>query len=586
VDPKPVFIDFEGIDGSGKTTLSNRLAEMLRARGVPVHHARDGGVFRSEISKEIRTLTRDPRYLRMSNVTEFLLYVARDTQMIDEFIRPKLLPGHVVFSDRYLYSAVTHSHHGRGLPREEVDAVLRLAARGLWPDLVVYCDVDPLTSRIRKKIQKIREQRFGDFGRKGLMGIGFREEMRKGFLQLAQEDPDRWLVVDNARSTIQESLEKICDRVSRLLDARGYRSLEDLKSVAASVQAAVAKVSSLAAGVDHVLAGASLTERQTRAYRLFFEELIQMAEKSPGYAALFISGLDTPEANDLREKIIDAEPALVAYGLQGLRSPSSMTFRHRLKEREPVYVARSLNGFMELPEYNALRRELLELAPAQVALSLRGLDTETAWEFREQIGKKAAEEVLMSLRGMDTERAWAFREKHAKEKYCPAFLESLAGIDTDRSREWREKLSEEFLPWVLLSLRGLHSDWAWKLREEHIYRAPKIIIKTLGRSDDPRAWKLREIAKGYVKEVLDSLSGLDSGPAWNLRMELRKKWPNTAVSSLGAGAQSERAWKFRWDMLRENADNLLLLKHVVTATLRAADEELEWADDDDEGEFT
>src|SRR5687768_15255606 len=173
----PLFIDFEGIDGSGKTTLSNRLAELLKAQGIPVHHARDGGVFRSEISKEIRNLTRDPRFLRMSPVTEFLLYVARDTQMIDEFIRPKLQPG----------------------------------------NLVVYCDVDPLTSRIRKKIQKIRDLRLGDFGRKGLMGIGFREEMRRGFLELARSDPKRWLIIDNATSTIQESLSIIYARVRDLL---------------------------------------------------------------------------------------------------------------------------------------------------------------------------------------------------------------------------------------------------------------------------------------------------------------------------------------------------------------------------------
>ncbi len=165
--PEPVFIDFEGIDGSGKTTLSNRLADYLKKLGIPVHHARDRGVFRSEISRAIRDLTRDPRFLRMTDVTELLLYVARDSQMIEEFIRPKLGPGQIVFSDRYLYSTVTHSHHGRGIDRAAVDAVINLAAGGLWPDLVVYCDVDPLTSRIRKKIQKVRERRLGDFGRKG-----------------------------------------------------------------------------------------------------------------------------------------------------------------------------------------------------------------------------------------------------------------------------------------------------------------------------------------------------------------------------------------------------------------------------------
>ncbi|MBN1441550.1 MAG: dTMP kinase, partial [Planctomycetes bacterium] len=225
---EPVFIDFEGIDGSGKTTLSNRLADYLRERGVNVFHARDKGVFRSEISKAIRTLTRDPRFLRMSDVTEFLLYVARDTQMIDEFIRPRLKDGNVVFSDRYLYSAVTHSHHARGLPREEVDAVLQVAARGLWPDLVVYCDVDPLTSRIRKKVQKIKDRRpSADFGRKGLMGIGFREEMRKGFLNLARQDPETWLVIDNANSSIEQSLERIFLRVQKILARKGYGEIPD-----------------------------------------------------------------------------------------------------------------------------------------------------------------------------------------------------------------------------------------------------------------------------------------------------------------------------------------------------------------------
>jgi dTMP kinase len=585
--PRPIFIDFEGIDGSGKTTLSNRLAEYLKQQGIPVHHARDGGIFRSEISKEIRTLTRDPRFLRMSNITEFLLYVARDTQMIDEFIRPKLIPGNVVFSDRYLYSAITHSHHARGLPRKEVDSVLEMASRGLWPDLVVYCDVDPLTSRIRKKIQKIREKRMGDFGRKGLMGIGFREEMRKGFLNLAGEDPSRWLVVDNASSTIEESLKQIYNRVSELLRTRGFphlKNAEELDGLSGGTQKPASK---LQGAVLDVLAIPDIAERKDAFVRLFYEELGRLAAVNAGYAALYLGGLDTPEANALRERIIDREPSLVAHGLQGLRSPESMRFRERLKDREPVYVARSLGGLLEVPEVVSLRMELLERAPEQVALSVRGQETQHAWLVRDTIGKAAAREVLMSLRGLDSEQAWALREKRARERFYPALLESLGGIDTERAWRWRETLIEEFLPWTLMSLRGVLSERAWALREEHIQRAPKIIVKTVGRSEDPRAWKLRNAAKLFAKEVLDSLSGIDSGPAWSLRMELRNKWPNTVVSSLGAGAQSERAWKFRWEMLRDNPQNLLLMKHVVKAVLRTSDLEDDFFDDDDdEGEFT
>jgi dTMP kinase len=584
---EPVFIDFEGIDGSGKTTLSNRLAAYLIECGIPVHHARDKGVFRSEISKAIRDLTRDPRFLRMSDVTEFLLYVARDTQMIDEYIRPKLQPGHLVFCDRYLYSAITHSHHARGLPREEVDSVLRLAARGLWPDLVVYCDVDPLTSRVRKKNQKVREKRLGDFGRKGLMGIGFREEMRKGFLRLADEDSDTWLVIDNANSTIEQSLQRIFFRVRDVLRSKGYPEIPDPEwakidaSATVPIGGATTPLGELGEATLDICKSPDTEERKAAITELFYRELDRLTSSQPAFTALFIGGLETPEAHELREKVVDSEPSMVANGLRGLRSDAAMGLRERLKELEPIHVARSLSGMSLDPRACALREALVDVVPDQVALAVKGQDTEHAWALRDHIGKKAAREVLASVRGLETEKAWALREKRAKEKYFPALLESLSGLDDDRAWEWREQLSDEYLPWVLISLRGLSSERAWNLRLEHIGRAPKIIIKTIGRSSDPYAWQLREAAKRFAKEVLDSLSGLDSGDAWRLRVELKEKWPNTAVSSLGAGNQSERAWKFRWDMLAANPDNLLLMKHLVKASLRAADNGDFDEDDDD-----
>lgn len=589
VEMEPVFIDFEGIDGSGKTTLSNRLAAYLIECGIPVHHAREKGVFRSEISKAIRDLTRDPRFLRMSDVTEFMLYVARDTQMIDEYIRPKLQPGHLVFCDRYLYSAITHSHHARGLPREEVDSVLRLAARDLWPDLVVYCDVDPLTSRVRKKIQKVRDKRLGDFGRKGLMGIGFREEMRKGFLRLADEDPDTWLVIDNANSTILESLQRIFLRVREVLRKKGYPEIPDPEwakvdsSVSVSVDGVSKPLGELGKATLDICKSPDTDERKAALTELFYRELDRLTSSQPAFTALFIGGLETAEAHRLRAKVIDSEPSMVANGLRGLRSEEAMGFRERLKDDEPIHVARSLSGMSFDPRACALREALVEVVPQQIALAIKGQDTEHAWALRDRIGKKAAREVLVSVRGLETEQAWALREKRAKEKYFPSLLESLSGLDDDRSWEWRERLSAEYLPWVLISLRGLGSERAWELRLEHISRAPKIIIKTIGRSNHPYAWQLRDAAKRFAKEVLDSLSGLDSGDAWRLRVELKEKWPNTAVSSLGAGNQSERAWKFRWDMLEANPDNLLLTKHLVKASMRAADD----SDfDDEEDDFT
>ena len=561
---EPVFIDFEGIDGSGKTTLSNRISQYLIDSGIPVHHARDKGVFRSEISKAIRNLTRDPRFLRMSDVTEFLLYVARDTQMIDEYIRPKLLPGNLVFCDRYLYSAITHSHHARGLAREGVDKVLELAARDLWPDLVIYCDVDPLTSRLRKKIQKVRDnKKAGDFGRKGLMGIGFREDMRDGFFKLAEEDPDHWLVIDNANSTIEESLQRIINRIREVLVQKGYPEIPD--PCWAELSSEEKPLGEFASAVLELCDSEGEEERREALTELFYSDLDRLSEDAPGFTALFSSGLDTPEAHALREKVKDREPGLVAKGLGGLRSEEAMDLREELKGEVPVYVAGSLSGMGKNPRACQLRLELADVVPGQIALAVRGSDSEHAWEIREKVGDTAAAEVLMSVRGMDTERAWELRKERDKDKYARELLESLGGIDSEEAWELRDRLSDEYLPWVLISLRGLKSDRAWELRQEHVCRAPKIIIKTIGCSDDPRAWEIREASKPYAKEVLDSLSGLDSGAAWRLRLELKDKWPNTAISSIGAAAQSERDWTFRWDMMREYPDNHLLAKHLVKA---------------------
>ncbi len=588
--PEPAFIDFEGIDGSGKTTLSNRIADYLNSRGIPVHHARDKGIFRSKISRAIRDLTRDPSFLRMTDVTELLLYVARDAQMIDEYIRPKLKPGQVVFSDRYLYSAITHCHHARGLSRQQVDAVIDVAAGGLWPDLVVYCDVDPLTSRVRKKIQKVKDRRkSGDFGRKGLMGIGFREDMRRGYFALAKESPETWLVIDNAHSTIEESLQRIYDRIERILEQKGYPPVEkpgfaDL----ASVDRRRGDVSQLEMDVRELLAIENPEARIEQASPVVFSHLQRLAEHEPAHAALFVTGLDNPASHQIRERVIDKEPEMVAYGLRGLPSDEAMAFRERLMAVEPVYVARSVSGMSRDPRAIALREKLAEVVPEQVALALRGNDTEEAWELRGRLRKIAPEEILLSLRGIDSDRAWEIRTKRAKKReFRPMLLESLGGIDSDGAWKYREELAEEFMPWVLLSLRGLTSDRSWKWREEHVSRAPKIIMKTIGRSDDPRAWELREMAKFYAKEVLDSISGLDNGLAWQLRTSLSEKWPNTCVSSLGAGNQSERAWKFRWDQLRANSENVLLLKHLAKAALRSQDLDQEFeADEDEDADFT
>jgi len=565
-----LFVDFEGIDGSGKTTLSNRIADILREQGYRVEHVRDKGVFRSEVSKAIRKLSRDPSMLRMGNMTELLLYVARDAQMVDEFIIPRLREGTIIFADRYFYSSIAHSHFARGMDRGLVQRILDDVARGIWPDLVVYSDVDSLTSRVRKRIQKVHDKRVGDFGRKGLMGIGFRERMRDGFLRMAEDDPGRWIAIDNARNTLDESVRIIYARIAEAMEAKGFARPRPLDG-------AVTEAARTAVRIPW-----PLDRREEEVPRWFYGVLGRYAEHAPGLAGFFINKLDSDEAYGIRDRIVDREADLVAYGLNGLTSRRSIEYRRRLLDITPFWVMRSLGGIRKTPEAFAMRRRAIEAAPEQVALSLRGVDTPEAWEIRRHLAKEEKAAVLASLRGIDTPDAWKLRERYTKKKLRGPIAESLAGIDTDQAWEMRGDLEETALPWVLISLRGLTSDRSWEMRARYVDRAPKSVIRSIGRKDDPRAWELRERAKTYCKEVLDSVGGMDSERAWALRYDLRDRWPNTAVSSLGAGNQSERAWKFRWEQLERHPENLLLVKHIVKALLRKEIDER--ADEEDEGE--
>lgn len=555
-------MDFEGIDGSGKTSLSNCVMGYLRDQGYTVHHVREKGVFRSEVSKRIRTVTRDPHLLRMGDITELLMYVARDAQMVEEFIKPRLKDNAIIFCDRYFYSSVSHSHFARGVDRETVNDVIRAAAQGIWPDLVVYCDVNTLTSRIRKRVQKIHDHRFGDFGRKGLMGLGFREGMRDGFLKMAEENPDSWTVINNVKNTFEQSIHEIYAAVADAMEKKGFPRPKPLE---------------LEVKTPHIVDFGRYTQpaEQEKIVSGFYDTLKDYAAKQPGLAGFYLVKMDTPEAYALRDIVSEKEPEVVAFGLRGMKSPESMAYRRKLIDVAPFFIARSLTGMKTSEEAMALRKELAGREPQQVALSLRGIDTPDAWGLRRRLRDDAFREVLVSLRGLDTEDAWKVRKTYFKKKFYEPIAESLAGLDTDQAWELREAMLQKALPWVLRSLKGCKSERADAMRFKYIHRAPKIIVKTIGRRTDDNAWAIREKTKRFAKETLDSISALDLEKAWNLRFELCEVWPNTAVSSLGAGNQSERAWRFRWETLEKHPDNLLLVKHIVKAVLRSEEDDFD-----------
>ena len=181
-----VFITFEGIDGSGKSTQARRLAEALGARLT----REPGG---SPGAEEIRRLLVEGEAGRWSAETEILLFTAARRDHLEKTIRPALEAGAVIVSDRFADSTRVYQGTARAALREVVDRLHALMI-GLEPDLTFVIDADPEVALSRGLARKSGEDRFES------LGLEFQARLRAGFLALAQEDPGRVRVIDGNRS--------------------------------------------------------------------------------------------------------------------------------------------------------------------------------------------------------------------------------------------------------------------------------------------------------------------------------------------------------------------------------------------------
>ncbi len=201
-----IFITFEGIDGSGKSTQARLLAERLQFSGRKVVLTREPGG--SEGAEEIRQLllTGDPN--RWSAETELLLFNAARRDHLEKTIRPALAEGAVVISDRFADSTRVYQGATRGDLRGAVEQLHSIMI-GQEPDLTFIIDMDPQIALERGLARSSGEDRFEDFG------LGFQETLRHGFLTLAQAHPSRCLVVDGNRA-----VEAVAAEVAAQFEAR------------------------------------------------------------------------------------------------------------------------------------------------------------------------------------------------------------------------------------------------------------------------------------------------------------------------------------------------------------------------------
>ena len=190
--PRGKFITFEGGEGCGKSTQVRRLKEALERRGVPVLLTREPGGTR--LSELIRALLKDEREDPPCDRSELLLFLAARAQLVKHVIRPALASGTWVVSDRFSDSTFAYQGYGRGLPLDVLRLANDFACEGLAPDRTILLDVDHATSCARLRRREAATNTAAD--RIERAGDGFHARLRKGFLEMAREDPARIVKID------------------------------------------------------------------------------------------------------------------------------------------------------------------------------------------------------------------------------------------------------------------------------------------------------------------------------------------------------------------------------------------------------
>ena len=187
---KGIFITFEGIEGSGKSTQMAALAESLVQKDWKVLKTREPGG--TKLGESIRNLLLDALHQDMDPKTELLLYLASRVQHLKEIILPALQQGSVVLCDRFSEATLAYQGYGRGLELEKIKSLLRYATDGRKPDLTILLDVEARQglTRIGTRTSKDRLER---------EQLEFYDKVRQGYLKLAEMNPRRIIIIDASR---------------------------------------------------------------------------------------------------------------------------------------------------------------------------------------------------------------------------------------------------------------------------------------------------------------------------------------------------------------------------------------------------
>lgn len=211
-----MFITFEGIEGSGKSTQAAMLAANLRRRGLdPLVSKEPGG---SPLGGELRRILLNTASTDLTEEAELFLYLADRAQHVARVLSPALEQGRVVIVDRYIDSTLAYQGCGRGVHPEAIPELNRIATRGMYPDLTFVLDLEAREGLERARGRNAENGAQEAEGRFEAEDLAFHQRVRKEYLRLAEAHPQRIRLMDGsapARSVQAAILETVEARLAQ-----------------------------------------------------------------------------------------------------------------------------------------------------------------------------------------------------------------------------------------------------------------------------------------------------------------------------------------------------------------------------------
>jgi dTMP kinase len=211
-----LFITFEGVEGSGKTTQIKRLQRHLKEKRFRCFATREpGGTI---IGEKIRKILLDRAHREMMPLAELFLYEAARAQHVSQVILPLLKKGGIILCDRFSDASIAYQGHGRKIDPKLVDLLNQIASKEVRPDLTFLLDC-PSSMGLKRAGRRDRQKRSNRQDRFEREQIQFHHRVRRGYLSLARQEPRRIKIIDT-RDGEEKVFEKIRKTVDRLIHSR------------------------------------------------------------------------------------------------------------------------------------------------------------------------------------------------------------------------------------------------------------------------------------------------------------------------------------------------------------------------------